>query len=39
MEEGLAVIDYDKCTNCGACAEACPVGAISSFSGKEVSTV
>lgn len=39
MEEGLAVIDYEKCTNCGACAEACPVGAISSFAGKEVSTV
>ncbi|HET6426816.1 MAG TPA: RnfABCDGE type electron transport complex subunit B [Phycisphaerae bacterium] len=24
MVNGLAVIDYDKCTGCGACAKACP---------------
>lgn len=26
---GLAVINYDKCTQCGACIEACPTNAIS----------
>ena len=25
MEDNLAVIDYEKCTNCGKCAEKCPV--------------
>ena len=25
MEDNLAVIDYEKCTNCGTCAEKCPV--------------
>ena len=24
MDEGLPVIDYDKCTGCGACVKACP---------------
>ena len=24
MEDNLAVIDYEKCTNCGKCAEKCP---------------
>jgi ferredoxin len=24
----LAKIDYDKCTGCGACAEACPTGSM-----------
>jgi len=28
MEDDLAVIDYDKCTNCGICAAVCPTGAI-----------
>jgi len=28
MEDGLAVIDYTKCTNCGICAAVCPTGAI-----------
>ena len=28
MENSLAVIDYEKCTNCGKCAEKCPVKAI-----------
>lgn len=25
MDNNVAVIDYDKCTNCGKCAEKCPV--------------
>lgn len=25
MNQNLAVIDYEKCTNCGKCAEKCPV--------------
>lgn len=29
VEDNLARIDYDKCTSCGACAEACPAKAIS----------
>jgi len=28
VENFLATIDYDKCTNCGSCVEACPVDAI-----------
>ena len=28
MEDNLAVIDYEKCTNCGKCAEKCPVKVI-----------
>lgn len=28
MENNLAVIDYSKCTNCGKCAEKCPVKVI-----------
>lgn len=27
--DGLAVVDYDKCTGCGACVKACPRGIIS----------
>ena len=25
MDNNVAVIDYEKCTNCGKCAEKCPV--------------
>lgn len=28
MDQNLAVIDYNKCTNCGKCAEKCPVKVI-----------
>ena len=28
MDNNLAVIDYEKCTNCGKCAEKCPVKVI-----------
>lgn len=28
MDNNLAVIDYDKCTNCGKCAEKCPAKVI-----------
>lgn len=28
MVDGLPVIDYEKCTNCGACSRACPRGII-----------
>ena len=28
MEDNLAVIDYEKCTNCGKCADKCPVKVI-----------
>ena len=28
VENNLAVIDYEKCKNCGACAKECPTGAI-----------
>ncbi len=30
----LAVIDYEKCTNCGACAEVCTTKGIKIFSGQ-----
>ncbi|MFO7896397.1 MAG: RnfABCDGE type electron transport complex subunit B [Candidatus Cloacimonadales bacterium] len=28
VENNLATIDYDKCVNCGMCADVCPTGAI-----------
>ena len=28
MDNNVAVIDYEKCTNCGNCVSACPTGAI-----------
>ena len=28
MDNNVAVIDYEKCTNCGKCAEKCPVKVI-----------
>ncbi len=36
MSGNLAEIDYDKCTDCGKCAEVCPVGCIKTadYSGK-----
>ncbi len=34
VERGLARIDYDKCTHCGKCAEACPRHIIWSADGK-----
>ena len=30
MDNNVAVIDYEKCTNCGKCAEKCPVKVIQS---------
>lgn len=38
MDEGLAVIDYEKCTDCGTCEGECPVGAIVCV-GKELEAV
>ncbi len=35
VEQFLAKIDYEKCTNCGECVEACPTGAIE-MRGQEV---
>ena len=35
-ENNHAVIDYDKCTNCGKCAEVCRVHAIRSIMGEKV---
>ena len=28
LENNLAIMDYEKCTNCGQCAEKCPTGTI-----------
>jgi len=33
-EEPMAYVITDKCKNCGACAEQCPVSAISAGNGK-----
>jgi ferredoxin len=32
----MAYVITDKCTNCGACVDACPVDAISEGDGKHV---
>jgi Fe-S-cluster-containing hydrogenase component 2 len=31
VENFCAVVDYDKCTGCGECHKACPVGCIDLF--------
>ena len=36
VQNNHAVIDYDKCTNCGKCAEVCRVHAIRSIMGEKV---
>jgi Na+-translocating ferredoxin:NAD+ oxidoreductase subunit B len=38
MKDNLAVIDYEKCTNCGLCAEKCPTNTIE-FSGEVLEKV
>ncbi len=38
LEDGLAVIDYDKCINCGLCAEKCPKDTIE-FNGKRIEDI
>lgn len=35
VENNVAKIDYDKCTNCGKCAEACPTKTIQSIHSSE----
>ncbi|MGI6735869.1 MAG: RnfABCDGE type electron transport complex subunit B [Anaerovoracaceae bacterium] len=37
VEDGLAVIDYEKCKACGLCAKECPTGAIVFDRSKKVS--
>jgi Pyruvate/2-oxoacid:ferredoxin oxidoreductase delta subunit len=32
MHDNLAVIDYEKCDNCGICVEACPTNSIADLS-------
>ncbi len=38
IKNGLAVVDYDKCVGCGACAKACPrsIISISSFKAEKM---
>jgi len=36
VQNNHAVIDYEKCTNCGKCAEVCRVHAIRSIMGEKV---
>jgi len=36
--DGLAIVDYEKCTGCTACLKACPVEAVSGEK-KEVHTI
>jgi formate hydrogenlyase subunit 6/NADH:ubiquinone oxidoreductase subunit I len=38
MKDNLAVIDYEKCVNCGKCAEKCPTGTIE-FQGRWIEKV
>ena len=33
--DNIAIIDYEKCTNCGKCAEACPTKTIQSIHASE----
>lgn len=33
-ENGVIVVDYDLCTQCGLCVEACPFDAVMVFEGK-----
>jgi Fe-S-cluster-containing dehydrogenase component len=35
-EDGIVVLDYDRCTGCGACVEACPYEAIGFDEEKQV---
>jgi electron transport complex protein RnfB len=31
MEDNIAIIDYEKCTSCGACTGKCPTKCIKVF--------
>lgn len=33
-EDGVIAVDYDLCTECGLCVEACPFDAVLTFEGK-----